>query len=109
MTVQEIDVDQLAERLAAGGRVVDVREPDEYVAGHVPGAVLVPLGTVPDHVDAFSGEGPTYVICKSGGRSMRACELLVAQEPDLEVVNIAGGTMAWIASGRDTVEGDQPS
>jgi rhodanese-related sulfurtransferase len=108
--IQEIDVDALAAHVAAGGRVVDVREPDEYTAAHVPGAVLVPLGTVPDHVDAFTGEGPTYVICRSGGRSMRACELLAAQDVGgLEVVNVAGGTMAWIASGRETVEGDQPS
>jgi rhodanese-related sulfurtransferase len=110
VAVQEIDVDQLAEHLAAGGRLIDVREPDEYAEGHVPGAVLVPLGTVPDHVDAFVGDGPTYVICKSGGRSMRACEHLDAQGvAGLEVVNVAGGTMAWIASGRETVGGDQPS
>lgn len=108
--IQEIDVDGLAERLAAGGRVVDVREPDEYAAGHVPGAIHVPLATVPDRVDAFLGDGPTYVICRSGGRSMRACEYLAAQGIDgLEVVNVAGGTMAWIASGRDVVAGDQPS
>jgi len=108
--VPEIDVDQLADRLADGARVVDVREPDEYVEGHVPGAVLVPLATVPEHVDAFAGEGPTYVICKSGGRSMRACEFLASQGIEgLEVVNVAGGTMAWIASGRDVAGGDQPS
>ena len=72
--------------------------------------MLVPLGTVPDHVDAFTGDGPTYVICKSGGRSMRACEFLAGQGVDgLEVVNVAGGTLAWIASGRETVGGDQPS
>jgi len=108
--VSEIDVDQLADRLTAGARVIDVREPDEYIDGHVPGAVLVPLGTVPDNVEAFTGEGPTYVICKSGGRSMRACEFLAAQGVEgLEVVNVAGGTMRWIASGRDVVGGDQPS
>jgi rhodanese-related sulfurtransferase len=108
--VREIDVDQLAERLASGGRVVDVREPAEYAEAHVPGAVLVPLGTVPDQVDAFTGDGPTYVICRSGARSMRACEFLAAQGIDgLETVNVAGGTLAWIASGRETVGGDQPS
>jgi molybdopterin-guanine dinucleotide biosynthesis protein A/rhodanese-related sulfurtransferase len=108
--VAEIDVDQLAERLGAGARVVDVREPDEYADGHVPGAVLVPLATVPDHVDAFQGEGPTFVICRTGGRSMRACEFLAAQGLDrLEAVNVAGGTLAWIASGRETIGGDQPS
>ena len=110
MAVQEIDVDELAERLAAGGRVIDVREPAEYAEAHVPGAVLVPLGTVPDQVDAFTGDGPTYVICRSGARSMRACEFLAAQGIDgLETVNVAGGTLAWIASGRETVGGDQPS
>jgi molybdenum cofactor guanylyltransferase len=107
--IPEIDVDQLAERLGAGARVVDVREPDEYEDGHVPGAVLVPLRTVPEHLDAFGGNGPTYVICRTGGRSMRACEFVAAQGLDVEVVNVAGGTMAWITSGRDTVGGDRPS
>jgi rhodanese-related sulfurtransferase len=109
VSVQEIDVDQLAARLAEGARLVDVREPDEYTDGHVPGAVLVPLATVPEHLDAFAGAGPTYVICKSGGRSMRACEYVAASAPDAEVVNVAGGTMAWIASGREAIGGDRPS
>jgi rhodanese-related sulfurtransferase len=86
-------------------RLIDVREPDEYAEGHVPGAVLVPLQTVPDHLDAFEGPGTTYVICKGGGRSMQACEY-VAQR-GAEVVNVAGGTMAWIMSGRDVASGGQ--
>ena len=65
----------------------------------MPGAVLVPLGTVPDHVDAFTGDGPTYVICRSGGRSMRACEYVAAHLDGVDVVNVAGGTLAWIAVG----------
>ena len=64
-----------------------------------PGAVLVPLATVPDNVDAFRGDGPVYVICRSGGRSMKACEYVAAQ--GLEPVNVAGGTLAWIDSGRE--------
>jgi rhodanese-related sulfurtransferase len=108
--VQEIDVEQLAARLEQGARLVDVREPDEYVEAHVPGAVLIPLGTVPEHVDAFTGSGPTYVICRSGARSMRACEHVAALDLDgVEVVNVAGGTLAWLASGREAVGGDQPS
>jgi rhodanese-related sulfurtransferase len=108
--VREIDVDQLSERLAAGAPLIDVREPDEYVDGHVPGAVLVPLATVPDHVDAFAAGATTYVICRSGARSMRACEYVAGLGLDgVEVVNVAGGTLAWQASGRETVGGDQPS
>ena len=106
MTVPEIDIDEFADHVAAGARIIDVREPDEYTAGHVPGAVLVPLGTVPDQLDQFGGDGTTYVICQAGGRSMRAAQF--AAEHGHEVVNVAGGTGAWIASGRDVITGDQP-
>ena len=96
----------LAERVAAGALVIDVREPDEYRAGHVPGAQLIPLATVPDRLDSFRAGGPTYVIFKSGGRSMRACE--IAAGDGFDVVNVTGGTGAWIDSGRDVVIGDNP-
>jgi rhodanese-related sulfurtransferase len=105
--VQEIDVDELAERIAAGGRVIDVREPDEYRDGHVPGAQLIPLATVPDHVDDFRREPPVAVICAGGGRSGRAVEFVHAH--GIDAVNVAGGTKAWIASGRATIAGDSPS
>ncbi len=72
MAISEITVDELSELLPSGVRLIDVREPDEYDEAHVPGAVLVPLATVPDNLDAFRGDGPSYVICKSGGRSRRA-------------------------------------
>lgn len=103
MTVPEISVDELAPLLRAGARIVDVREPDEYEQARVPGGVLVPLATVPDSIDAFRGEGTTYVICRSGVRSMRACEF-VAQH-GIDVANVAGGMLAWIASGRDVAAG----
>lgn len=103
MPIDEISVDELADRLEAGARLIDVREPNEYAAGRVPSAVLVPLGSVPDNVDAFRGDGPAYVICRSGARSMRACEFLAAE--GVEAINIAGGTMAWADSGRDVATG----
>lgn len=107
MAVSEIDIDAFADRLAEGVRVIDVREPDEYTGGHVAGAELIPLATVPDHLDQFSSDGPTYIICHSGGRSMRAAEFAAGEGYD--VVNVAGGTSAWIASGREVVTGDTPS
>ncbi len=109
MAVPEISVDELAEQLARGAPLVDVRQPEEYVSGHVPGAQLVPLATVPENVGRFvhDGPGPVYVICRSGARSMNACEYLAAQ--GLDVVNVQGGTMAWVMSGRDVVTGDEPS
>jgi rhodanese-related sulfurtransferase len=98
MAISEISVDELAEQLATGSRLVDVREHDEFHSGHVPGAVHIALGTVPDNVELFRGEGPTYVICRSGARSLRACEFLADQ--GVEAVNVAGGTLAWQLSGR---------
>ena len=67
----------------------------------------IPLGAVADQVDAFRGESPAYIICKSGGRSMRACEFLAEQ--GIAAINVAGGTMAWTLSDRDVVIGAQPS
>ena len=107
MAVTDIEVSELAEQLEAGARLIDVREPDEYTAGHVPGAVSIPLATVPDHLDDLPRTRAVYVICQSGGRSRRAAEFVA--DHGIDAINVAGGTGAWIASGRDTVPGDQPS
>jgi rhodanese-related sulfurtransferase len=104
VTIEEISVDELAPLIAEGARLIDVREPSEFTEARVPEAVLVSLATVPDHVDQFMGEGTTYVICRSGGRSMQACEFVAAQGAN--VVNVAGGTLAWIETGRDVATGD---
>jgi len=106
MSISEIGVAELETVLASGARLFDVRETNEYEEGHVPGAVHIALGTVPDRVLEFRGEGVTYVICRSGARSMKACEFL--SEQGLEVVNIAGGTLDWIAGGRAVVAGSSP-
>jgi rhodanese-related sulfurtransferase len=103
MAITEIHVDELAERLAEGARLIDVREPSEYAEARVPGGVLVPLGTVPDQIDTFRGDGPVYVICRSGARSMQACEYVATL--GIEAVNVTGGTLAWIRSGRDVAAG----
>src|SRR5215207_3712459 len=95
VSVREVDVEQLAEALAygaSGDRLIDVREVDEYVEAHVPGAELIVLATVPQNIDRFRTEGTTYVICRSGARSMRAARFLADQ--GVESVNVAGGTLA---------------
>lgn len=97
MTVPEIDVDELAEKRKAGAPLIDVREPDEYAEAHVPGATLIPLGTVTERVDEVPSEGTVYVICAKGGRSLRAAEFYRAQ--GIDAVNVAGGTTAWVDAG----------
>lgn len=98
MTIEEISVADLHE-LGPDVVLVDVREDDEWAESHVPYARHVALGTVPDHLDRFSGD-PTYVICKVGGRSHQACEYLAAQGH--AVVNVVGGMLAWREAGYTT-------
>jgi len=110
MAIREISVDELAAAIAADPakvRLVDVREVHEYENGHVPGAELVVLATVPDHVEELHGDGPLYLICKSGARSRRAAEFLA--DHGVDAVNVAGGTTAWTLSGREVAKGDQSS
>jgi rhodanese-related sulfurtransferase len=105
VSVPEIDVTELARRHADGAFVLDVRQPDEYEAGHVPGAVLVPLGDLSDRRGEIPGDRPLLVICKSGGRSAKAVEVLAGAGYD--ATNVAGGTMAWIDAGHPVVEGPE--
>lgn len=104
--VPEVDVVEFDRVRAQGAALIDVREPDEYAAAHVPGAVLVPLGTVPERLDDVPADGPVYVICASGGRSRRAAEFYRSQGRD--AVNVAGGTKAWIESGHAVSVGMEP-
>jgi RND superfamily putative drug exporter len=104
--IPEIDVTELAARRASGVTIIDVRNPDEYVAAHVPGAILLPLPELAGRVDEVPEGEPVLLICAVGGRSRRACELLAPL--GREVANVAGGTKAWIAAGYETNEGDAP-
>ncbi len=81
--------------------IIDVREVSEYVQGHVPGAQLVVLNTIPSHSEAFPKEGDIYLICRSGMRSAQAIEFLTQQHKHDNLINVSGGTVAWI-------EGDYP-
>jgi len=103
VAVSEISVDELAARLQGDAVLIDVRQPDEYVAGHVPGARLVPLAEVPDHVAELPTDRPVLLICRSGARSLAAAEFL--DQLQIDAVNVAGVTLAWIESGRDVVAG----
>lgn len=100
---QEVGVVDLGAAVASGATVIDVREPAEYESGHVPGARLVPLVAMPNRLEEFRGEAPLYVICASGGRSATAVEWLTAQ--GVEAYSVAGGTVAWMGTGRPVVAG----
>ena len=103
MDVPEIDVESLERFLAAGAPLIDVRQPDEYVEVHVPGAVLIPLGQVPERVDVVPRDVPVYVICRSGNRSRTASAFLIEQ--GIDATNVAGGTLAWLQAGKPVATG----
>jgi thioredoxin len=107
LDVPEIDVDEAAARQAGGTPVIDVREPDEYIEGHVTGAPLIPVGDVVERVDEIPAEGEVLIICKSGARSRRVAEFLRGQGVD--AINVGGGTMAWIDAGHPITVGAEPS
>jgi len=78
--------------------VVDVRESWEYQQGHVPGAVLIPLGQLSARVNELDPQKPVAVICASGNRSQSAAALL-GQKGFKTIYNVSGGTGAWMYSG----------
>lgn len=92
---KEITPQQVAERLKNGEAptLLDVREPAEWVEGHVIGAKHIPLGQLLMRIDELDPNAETIVMCLSGGRSGLACELL--SEKGYNVVNMTGGLGAW--------------
>jgi len=97
----EIDLEEFA---AARGSalLVDIRDPDEYASGHVPGAVLIPMSQLANRVDEIDKTLPVFVICASGNRSSAMTDLLRAS--GFDAVSVAGGTAAWTRSGRPLEE-----
>ena len=98
--VPEIDVNQLRQTLTAQPRpfLLDVREPWEYQAGHVPQARLIPLAELEDRVNEVPRDRPVLVICHSGQRSLAAAGYLL-RLGYAGVSNVEGGTAAWMERG----------
>ena len=78
--------------------LLDVREDDEWAAGHAPGAVHVPMGEIAARLDELPDESPIYVVCRVGGRSARVTEYLNASGWD--AVNVVEGMAGWERAGR---------
>ena len=79
--------------------IVDVREADEWAAGHAPNAVHIPLADLPARLDELPDTDDTIpVVCRSGGRSGRAVAWLAAQ--GFDVANVEGGMRVWHSAGK---------
>lgn len=81
-----------------GAAILDVREDDEFTLGRAAGAQHIPLGQLPDRIEELDPDTDYYVICRTGGRSSRATDFMVAR--GYSAINIAGGSGAWLESGR---------
>lgn len=93
--------------IPAGATLLDVREDDEWAAGHAPEAVHVPMSQLTARLDEVP-DGPLAVVCKVGGRSAQVTAFLAQRGHD--VVNVSGGMLAWQAEGRPlTAEGPGPA
>jgi len=89
-------------------QVLDVREPEEFEGplGHVPGALLLPLGRLKDETQRLSPERPIVTVCRAGGRSAQATVIL-QRAGFTKVANLAGGMLRWRAQGLAVTGGSE--
>lgn len=94
-----VSIDEAKEMLERNEvQLVDVREPNEYRTGHVPGATLIPLNAVVPRLTELSDEKPILFVCGVGQRSALACEYAAAVGKS-DLYNLEGGTEGWIRAG----------
>jgi len=81
-------------RAAGAAQIVDVREPDEWAAGHIPGAHHIPLGDLGRRMGELKADRPVITVCRSGRRSLTAAEALL-KSGFTDAASLAGGMIAW--------------
>lgn len=102
-----VDIDELAPEAAgpvhasipSPARWIDVREPNEWNAMHIPGTTHIPLSEIAFHLGDLAGDDPLYISCRSGARSMTVARTLKRLGIATHPVNVGGGILAWQAQG----------
>ncbi len=102
--IREIDIHALETR-PPEAIILDVREPQEYAHGHVPGAINIPQADLASRLDEVPRDRPLMVICQSGMRSLRATQFLMQMQIG-QVANVKGGTSAWCRAGKPIEAGE---
>lgn len=97
--MREVDGNGAEGLLEVGAVFLDVRQPEEFDAGHAPMAESIPLMELADHLDELPRDRVIICACRTGGRSLRATEFLT--EHGFDAVNLAGGMFAWVEEDRD--------
>jgi rhodanese-related sulfurtransferase len=101
----EVSVGGAAELRDSGAFMLDVREPDEWSAGHIPGATLIPLGELESRLAELPVDQPIVVYCRSGNRSAVGRDTLLSGG-FTSVTSMAGGFNSWAQAGYDTEKGE---
>lgn len=93
--MKEITAKELANKLKDGEMVsiIDVREDEEVEQGKIPGVKHIRLGQIPERLDEIDKDQHHFIVCRSGGRSGKACDFLIDQGYD--VTNMVGGMLDW--------------
>jgi len=86
--------------------IIDVREVGEYIQSHVPNVAWIVLNTVPNRSDEFPSKGDVYVICRLGGRSAQAIQFLEQNYGHQNLINVTGGTVAWMEANYPIEQGE---
>lgn len=94
--VPEVDVDDAAQMIEDGARILDVRRAAEFDEGHLPNAINFAHTRLACHLDELAQDARWVVHCRSGMRSARACAFL--QRKGYQVVNLKGGYLAWASA-----------
>jgi glyoxylase-like metal-dependent hydrolase (beta-lactamase superfamily II)/rhodanese-related sulfurtransferase len=102
--VREVDQNELEAR-SPEAVLLDVREPQEFANGHVPGALNLPQADLATRLSEVPRDRPIYLICQGGFRSLRAAQFL-AQMGFTEVASVSGGTEAWVAAKKPIAPGE---
>ena len=102
--VPEVGPDDGRALLDAGAVLLDVREVDEWQAGHAPDAQFIPLGELVARAGELTRDRRVVAVCRSGARSERATRFLRGQ--GFDAVNLTGGMRAWAAAGLALVNDD---
>jgi rhodanese-related sulfurtransferase len=100
-SIPAVAVEDVPTPLPSGLVVLDVREPDEWDAGHIDQAVHVPIRQLAGRLDEVPTDRQVLVVCRVGARSASATAFLVSHGRN--AVNLSGGLHAWAAAGRPIV------
>ncbi len=102
--IEDYTAQQTQDEVARGALLVDVREPNEWDAGHLPGAVHIPMGQIPRRVAELPRDRKIIFTCRSGNRSGTIKDYMIDEHGYGDVHNQLGGILAWQVAGLPIVK-----